>query len=228
MEDMMAVQLHVESATDSRSGPREAFALNASSLRDGSAAPTGNHVARSRVRFATTQALFESFPDLVKKIGAEPADQCPIAFLRALMSQGKLDAAVAFCAYLLPRREAVWWACGCVRALLEDIPRDEAHGLLAAEAWVYDPNDECRRAALAIGNDGTSGNPLTWLALAAGWSGGLLSAHPKAPRPMPPHLTAQAIRVAVLISAYRLSKGQRAARLKACIAEGIELAEEGL
>jgi hypothetical protein len=25
---------------------------------------------------------------------------------------------VAFCAYLLPRREAVWWACGCTRSFL--------------------------------------------------------------------------------------------------------------
>jgi hypothetical protein len=172
--------------------------------------------------------MFETFPDLRKKIGAEPTDQCPIGFLTLLVSQGRLDEAVTFCAYLLPRREAVWWACGCARALLGDIARDEAHGLLAAEAWVCDPNDELRRAALAIGNDGESGNPLTWVALAAGWSGGLLSAHPKAPRPMPPYMTARAIRVAVLIAAHRLNKGQRAARLKACIAEGISLAQEGL
>ena len=45
---------------------------------------------------------------------------------------------------------------------------------------------------------------------------------------MPPHLTPQAIRVAVLIAAHRLSKDHRAACLKACIAEGIALAEEGL
>jgi hypothetical protein len=228
MEDMMAVQSHVESATDSRNGPQVALGLNASSDGDGSAAPAGEHVTRSRVRFATTQALFETFPDLFKKIGGESTDQCPIGFLRRLVSQGKLDAAVAFCAYLLPRREAVWWACGCVRALLGDISQDETHGLLAAEAWVCDPNDERRRAALAIGSDGTSGDPITWLALAAGWSGGLLSAHPKAPRPMPPYLTAHAVRVAVLISAYRLNKDQRAARLRGCIAEAIKLAETGL
>jgi hypothetical protein len=180
------------------------------------------------VRFATTRALFETFPDLRKKIGAEPTDQCPIAFLRRLVSQGKLDAAVAFCAFLLPRREAVWWACGCVRALLDDIWLDEAQGLLAAEAWVHDPNDECRRTALAIGSDGTSGNPVTWLALAAGWSGGLLSAHPKAPRPMPPYLTAYAVRIAVLISAYRLNQDQRVPLLHGCIADAIKLAEEGL
>ena len=223
----MGVQSHVESAPGPQVDLYVRAALTAVSPGDGAAVPAGER-ARSRIRFATTRALCEAFPDLLKKIGAEPTDQCPIGFLKALVPQRKLDAAVSFCTYLLPRREAVWWACSCARALLGDIPQDEAHGLLAAEAWVADPNDERRRIALAIGRDGTSGNPLTWLALAAGWSGGLLSAHPKVPRPMPTYLTAHAARVAVLISAYRLNKDQRAARLKACIAEAIELAEEGL
>jgi hypothetical protein len=39
----------------------------------------------------------------------------------------------------------------------------------------------------------TSSSPLTWLALAAGWSGGPLSAHPKALPPVPPYLTARPV-----------------------------------
>ena len=74
----------------------------------------------------------------------------------------------------------------------------------------------------------TSSSPLTWLALAAGWSGGPLSAHPKALPPVPPYLTARAVRIAVLLSAHALEKDQRGARLQAWIAEAIALAQDGL
>jgi hypothetical protein len=180
----------------------------------------------SRVRFATTQALFDAFPDLYQRVEAKPTDAGPIIFLKSLVSAGKLDDAVAFCAYLLPRREAVWWACGCTRALVGDIPRDRATGLLAAEAWVYDPDEDHRKAALEVGMAGDGNNPSTWLALGAGWSSGSLFT--LVPAPVPPYMTARCTRIAVLLSAISLKADVRSARLKACIAEGIKLAETGL
>lgn len=181
----------------------------------------------SRVRFATARALYETFPEVSQKIGIAPTDQFPIEFLNDLTSKGKLDEAVAFCAYLLPRREAVWWACSCARASLGDIPRDRGACLLAAEAWVYNPDDTHRKAALEIGTASDSNDPLTWLALAAGWSGGLLVAFPSLPVPVPTYMTARAARIAVLLSAAKTGKN-RSARLQACIEDGIKLAEAGL
>ena len=90
----MAVQLRAESPACLRGGRHLATAGNASSGND-SAAPWRERVARTRVRFATTRALFETFPELRSKIG-EPTDQCPIGFLTALASQGRLDEAVTF------------------------------------------------------------------------------------------------------------------------------------
>jgi hypothetical protein len=182
----------------------------------------------ARVRFATAKALFEAFPEAYKKIKAPPTDQFPIEFLKGLTAQGKLDDAVAFCSYMLPRREAVWWACGCARALLGDIPQSQAAALLAAEAWVYEPDDEHRQAALEIGTNGDSNDPLTWLALGAGWSGGFLFAHPTKAISVPQDMTARAARIAITISTMKVKKDQRPARLQACIAEGIKLAETGL
>jgi hypothetical protein len=182
----------------------------------------------SRIRFATARALFETFPKSVTRIAAAPTDESPLVFLRRLSAEGQLEDAVTFCAHLLPRREAVWWACGCARALLRDIPRSRAAGLLAAEAWVYEPDDKHRQAALEIGAASDSNDPLTWLALAAGWSGGLIAPHPQKPVPMPPYMTARAARIAVMLSACTVKKDQRAVGLQACIAEGIKLAEEGL
>jgi hypothetical protein len=181
-----------------------------------------------RVRFATAKALFETFPEAHKRIKTAPTDQFPIEFLKGLASQGNLDDAVAFCAYLLPRREAVWWACGCVRALLGDIAPSKAAPLVAAEAWVHEPDDEHRQAALDIGTKGDSNDPLTWLALGAGWSGGFLFAHPTKSISMPQYMTARAARIAITISTLKVKKDQRPARLQACIVDGIKLAEAGL
>ena len=183
----------------------------------------------SRVRFATTRALFETFPKSITNIAATPTDEPPLIFLRKLAAAAKFDDALTFCAYLLPRREAVWWACGCARSLSGEIPQSRAACLLAAEAWVYQPDDEHRQAALEVGTQSDSNDPLTWLALGAGWSGGLLSSHPQMPAPVPPYMTARAARIAVQLSAhFATKKNELPARLKACIAEGIKLAETGL
>ena len=183
----------------------------------------------SRVRFATARALFESFPKSATNIVTEPTDEPPLVFLRKLADAQKFADAVTFCAHLLPRREAVWWACGCVRTLLGDIAKSQAACLLAAEAWVHEPDDERRQAALKLGMQGDSNDPLTWLALGAGWSGGMLSSHPQMPAPVPPYMTARAARIAVQLSAhFAKEKNKLPAHLQDCIAEGIKLAETGL
>jgi hypothetical protein len=176
----------------------------------------------SRIRFATIRALFESFPEALRNIGAEPTDEPPIAFVKRLAAQGKPDHAMAVCAYLLPRREAVWWGCTSVRTLLADkLPGDIA-ALLAAEAWVQQPTEENRRAALAIGNDAASNEPLTWLALAAGWSSGTFA---PTPLPVPAYMTGRGVRIALLITSRVASVPERPSRLQACVAEGMRLAK---
>src|SRR5579871_3713351 len=114
------------------------------------------------VRFATAEAVFETFPELSQKIGPKPNERSPIDFLRGLTSAGKLEDAVTFCAYLLPRREAVWWACRSARAAPNQIAQESAPALLAAEAWVRDPDDERRQTALEVGNKGHCDDALTW------------------------------------------------------------------
>jgi hypothetical protein len=177
-------------------------------------------------RFATAQALFETFPELSQKISAGPSQQFPTEFLQSLVAAGKIEDAVTFCSYLLPRREAVWWACGCARVSLGHIAGDCAAGLLAAEAWVEEPDDTRRQAALDIGTRGHCDDPLTWVALAAGWTGGFLVSGPQHSIPMPQHMTARATRTAILISALGVKRDQRPAYLHACVADGTRLAEQ--
>ena len=181
----------------------------------------------SFVRFATTRALFESYPEVETKIGVAPTDHPPIDFVKGLLSSGKLADALTFCAYLLPRREAVWWACTSVRTLHPDIQREPADGLRAAEAWVATPDEDHRRAALVIGSSGDTGHPATWLALAAGWSGGVETRGAKQ-IPIPAYMTARAARIAVLLSAGKVRSNLRLSGMQSSIAAGIKLAETGL
>ena len=179
------------------------------------------------VRFATARALFESYPEVETKISVAPTDHPPIDFAKGLLSSGKLADAVTFCAYLLPRREAVWWACISVRTLHPDIQREDADGLRAAEAWVATPDDEHRRAALAVGSAGDSNHSATWLALAAGWSGGVETSGTRQ-LPIPAYMTARAARIAVFLSAAKIGSSRRQAGMQASIVAGIKLAETGL
>jgi hypothetical protein len=71
---------------------------------------------------------------------------------------------------------------------------------------------------------GDRGAPTTWVALAAAWSGGSLTAPDQPPAPAPPHLTPKAVRAAVLTALARISVKQRRDRLAACMDEGLKLA----
>jgi uncharacterized protein DUF6931 len=189
--------------------------------------PAPEVLSMSLVRFATAEALFETFPELSQKISAKPSEQFPTKFLQTLVTAGQIEDAVTFCAYLLPRREAVWWACRSARASLGHFAEDRAAALLAAEAWVKEPDDERRQAALELGTRGHCDDALTWVALAAGWAGGLLVSGPHHSIPMPQYMTARATHTAILISALSVKWDQRPAYLQACIADGTRLAEEG-
>ena len=121
------------------------------------------------IRFAIARALLDSFPELVKQLTVAPTDEAPLDFLRKLSAQEKFEDGVTFCAHLLPRREAVWWACGTIKGSSKD-SQSQSEGFLEAQKWVYDPSEENRLAALETGNKGDKAKPSTWLALGAGWS----------------------------------------------------------
>jgi hypothetical protein len=101
--------------------------------------------------------------------------QSPAAYLETLASGGHLSAAIGFLAAALPRREAVWWACRCVRkapgANLASNKVAEA-ALMATEAWTASPGDVNRRKAMPAAEAVGFGHPAGCAALAAFLSGG--------------------------------------------------------
>src|SRR6266851_4205624 len=103
--------------------------------------PAPEVFSMSLVRFATAEALFETFPELSQKISAKPSQQFPMEFLRTLVAAGKIEDAVTFCAYLLPRREAAWWACRGAGAPSDLCADEGAAALRAAGGGVKEPDD---------------------------------------------------------------------------------------
>ena len=179
----------------------------------------------TRLRFATAHEVFESFPAAAGEIKAPPTEDPPPAFMRSLAAGDTPEDALTFCAYALGRREAVWWGCQCIRTVNGIAAGKEDHLLRAAEEWVRDPEDEKRRAALRFGMESDLRTPSVLLALAAGWSGGSISPYEGAAVPPAPHLTAAAVRTAILSALTRVPVKERAQWLRSCVDSGLALME---
>jgi hypothetical protein len=181
----------------------------------------------SIIRFTTAQDVFSAFPAARHDIKAYPAEQTTLNFLDELVVSGQLRDAAAYCAYLLPRREAVWWACQCIRHVNGAPTPEETAALEAAEAWVQDPTEETRQTAMSAGMTGDRNCAATWAALAAAWSGGNFFdtdarfAHP--PRPA----TAKSVIGAVMYAAGWQSKAGQEKNLRDFVGLCKGLVEEG-
>jgi|SRR5687768_9888803 hypothetical protein len=178
------------------------------------------------LRFATMRDLYEAFPVAQDDVGAEPCDEPALDFLRRLAEEEKWEAALAYCAYLLPRRQAVWWGCQSLRRIQPHrTPKDTA-AIEIAEAWVRDPEEQNRRAALDYGTEGDHRAPATWMALAAGWSGGSVVPLEIGVAYAAPYQTARAIRAGLMIAMSYVATDDIPRLMRPCIENGIELSIE--
>ena len=179
----------------------------------------------SRVRFTHARDVIDTFAEL-KFAAAPPSDDAaPLDHARALLASPRPSEAIIFIAHLLPRREAVWWATQCVKAMLG--PRADDEAFRAADAWVRTPEEDRRRAALDVANAADRRAPTTWLAFAAGWSGGNLSASDQEPAQPSPAACAMAANAAVMLSVTRGDPVGVADRIRACAEAGVRFAEGG-
>lgn len=171
----------------------------------------------SKLRFASALEVFEAFPSASGDIQQQPTDEPPLVFLAKLAGGRSPEDAIGFCSYLLGRREAVWWASQSYRALASPVNREDEKALLMGEAWVREPEEHRRRAALEIGLNGDHSLPGVWVSLAAGGSGGALIIAGRMGPPVAPDMTAKSVRAAVLIGLARLPIRERAAQIPTCV-----------
>ena len=76
----------------------------------------------------------------------QPADS-PRQFLNRLIEHEHFLPAITLLAASLPIREAIWWACLCIREHGDPPTPLAADALLSAERWTADPSEENRRLA---------------------------------------------------------------------------------
>jgi hypothetical protein len=128
----------------------------------------------------------------------------PQAAVERLEAAGHLQTAARLVAQALPKREAVWWACMCCRAVPGLQPQPARLAWLgAAELWVRRPVEETRRSCVYFDAMPDLTAPEGWAAMGAFWSGGSVAPETAANIPAGPGLTAAAVEAAVLLAAMR-------------------------
>jgi hypothetical protein len=178
----------------------------------------------SQVRFGAVRDLFQAYPMARHDVGRAEPDMPSLDFLQDATDACNWNGAVSFCAYLLPRRVAVAWGCRSLRRMFDHFDANDARSLNYVEAWVRQPDEQSRNKALAVGNANDPEQPATWLALAAGWSGGSVVPAEFAPVEAKPDQAARAVRAAMLIALCRLPRESRDRIMTACLEDGIQLA----
>lgn len=123
----------------------------------------------------------------------------PREFVLALREAGREADSIKALAHALPAREAVWWACRCLRAGAAPAPDSlEARAIDLAEQWTREPGDELGREAYAIAQEIGFDTPQAWAATATHWAGSNMNPNPDVPPlPPPPGLVGKAVNGAI-------------------------------
>lgn len=147
------------------------------------------------------------------------AEQTPRQFFDALVAADLFADAMRYLAYVLPKREAVWWAHQSVAAHDAKAARPV---LRCVAEWVIQPTEETRRAAQAAAQVAGPTTPSGLTARAVFWSGGSIA--PVGATPVVPgaHLTPQA--VAMAISVLVLNSSSMAERSFDVLTLGVNIA----
>jgi hypothetical protein len=153
----------------------------------------------------------------------------PAAYFDLLMDQRRFAAAIRFLCHALPKREAVGWACLCLRATggphAGEAPAAALSAALsAAELWVREPNEDHRRACHAAAEQAGYGTPAGCLAAAAFFSGGSLAPAHVPEVPPGPTLTAQCVAGALMLAAVQREPERIDEKYRAFLGQGIQIA----
>ena len=172
---------------------------------------------------AATCAYLE-LPDEIQTQAEATPD--PNQLIAELAEQEHFMDAMRLRAYLLPKRDAVWWGCLCVRDDLDD-PLDppQVEGLEAAVSWVAEQDEEHRRFAESKAEAAKMSGPGGMLALSAFWSDGSIGASDGPAVPPDRRLTCQGVAGALITAAYHGDASKANDRMVAFLAKGQDVAD---
>jgi hypothetical protein len=179
-----------------------------------------------QLRFSTAQQVVEAFPTLREHISPQNTQLDPFSYIDTLLKADAARQAMAFCAYLLPRREAVQWTCWAFRNQASAPVDEDASFLELAEQWARKPTEQSRKAALDAGMKDPQ-RATAWAALSAGWSGGSIWSDGNQAVPMPQHLTGHAAFVAMSLLVAGLPFTSHTQVMEDIVAEAVSMLRRG-
>lgn len=190
-------------------------------------APTTQEPALG-LREQLAEDLVKAIPDIRETIGSAPRDGLHMLdFLRQLLLGKTPEEAITLLTYGLSPRHAVWWGHECLQ-VLPDLVTDNDRSLMGlAAAWVAEPDEDNRYAALEAGMAAHPRGPGAWLAIAAGWSSGSISDRGQPAVPAPPHLLSRALNACILTALARVPQDKRRRMLEHYVSMGEMLAKSG-
>jgi hypothetical protein len=176
-----------------------------------------------RTAAPTDDCAYLEFGEDVNKMAASA--KSPDALIDELAAQGKVQDALRLRAHLLPKRQAVWWACLCVRHELDaPLPAPQVAALEAAEDWVREPDDEHRRLAEKRAEAAKFSGIGATLALSAFWSDGSIAPEGNSDVMADERLTSQGVAATLISAAYHGDPTKSDDRIKSFLAKGKEMA----
>ena len=106
-------------------------------------------------------------------------------------------------------------------------PEQDRQMLALIAAWVGEPDEDHRYAALDNGFAAKTRGAGAWLAIGAGWSGGSMSERGTPPVEVPPFLIGRALNAGVLTSLARVPQEKRRRMLDHYVSIAEVLAKSG-
>lgn len=153
----------------------------------------------ARLRFSSAQQVVEAFPCLKQDLSLPTNGDEPFFYIDRLLQSPKQHEALAFCAFLLPRREAVEWLCKSIKTSSQALSEKDGKLLGLAEDWIKTPGETTRQKALSASLNEIKDTASVWAALAAAWSGGSITSNAEHPVPPPNHLTGLAVKLGMRV-----------------------------
>ena len=179
------------------------------------------------LRFSTAQQVIDAFPNLKGEFPGCNLELDPFAFIESLIGQGNARRAMVFCAFVLPRREAIQWVWGALRQQPQPPSGTDATLLQLVEDWLKKPVEATRRTALDAGMSDPGKGACAWAALAAGWSGGSLSPNAEQPVPPPQHLTGHAVNVGLTLLVASQPLAKQRGKMEDLVADAVAMLRHG-
>ncbi|MCA9137877.1 MAG: FHA domain-containing protein, partial [Planctomycetales bacterium] len=126
----------------------------------------------------------------------------PEDYVRVLTEHGQYADAIRILTLYLAKQQTIFWAYRAVHEVFpRDLVSDERGALDAAMAFLQDPTEQNRRAAMGIAETLEYANAASCVAAAAAWSTGSMAPAEFAEVPPNPDLTGQVAAAALIMTA---------------------------